>query len=263
MAPAEELMNTGITLRIPLEVEYEYKGSRTVDTNDGIKTLHSIIANYRINYEVKSTSLDSVPQKLFGFATAKYLWDEVEGIPWFSAEEYNLIVVYPGGKTQEFDIRSKTFYKKVKKLTTKKKDSVSDAIAKAFNTGEGPRPMVKKHRRGLSIEIPDILFDFNSSELKSDSEEILEKVIAVLDEQQISRLEVIGHTDSTGSDSYNMNLSKNRAKSVAKFLLEESKRLKNDRVAYKGLGSTRPAYSNNTAKGRQMNRRVEILVLEK
>jgi outer membrane protein OmpA-like peptidoglycan-associated protein len=72
------------------------------------------------------------------------------------------------------------------------------------------------------------------------------------------RIEVEGHTDSVGSDAYNQRLSEQRAESVRDYLLSQG--LKGDILTAKGFGETSPVASNDTASGRQQNRRVELVV---
>ena len=69
-----------------------------------------------------------------------------------------------------------------------------------------------------------------------------------------------GHTDSTGADDYNMELSRRRAETVRDFLVQNFPRLANTQFSVRGFGETRPVASNDTADGRARNRRVEIRV---
>jgi outer membrane protein OmpA-like peptidoglycan-associated protein len=86
----------------------------------------------------------------------------------------------------------------------------------------------------------------------------LDQVSATITEYQDTRVEVAGHTDSTGSDSYNQQLSERRAQAVASYLTGGS--VASTRVTTIGYGETRPIASNETANGRQQNRRVEIIL---
>src|SRR5262249_35582083 len=72
------------------------------------------------------------------------------------------------------------------------------------------------------------------------------------------RIEVEGHTDSVGGDEYNQKLSENRANAVREFLVGEG--LKPEGITSQGFGKTKPVADNNTAAGRQRNRRVELVV---
>jgi outer membrane protein OmpA-like peptidoglycan-associated protein len=72
-------------------------------------------------------------------------------------------------------------------------------------------------------------------------------------------LSVEGHTDSTGKDSYNMNLSRERAQSVKDYLVNQQ--IMAARISTKGYGETRPIATNDSANGRAQNRRVEIQIV--
>lgn len=72
-------------------------------------------------------------------------------------------------------------------------------------------------------------------------------------------IEICGHTDNTGEDEYNQALSEKRAKSVSDFLTQRG--INASRTRFKGCGSTQPVATNSTASGRQLNRRVEFIIL--
>jgi OmpA-OmpF porin, OOP family len=101
-----------------------------------------------------------------------------------------------------------------------------------------------------------ILFDLNKSSIRSESEETLQAIADIMKEYDNTIFHIEGHTDSTGSDSYNEQLSRERAQAVKDFLVEAG--IPSNRLTSEGYGESRPIASNNTAKGRQQNRRVEI-----
>ena len=88
---------------------------------------------------------------------------------------------------------------------------------------------------------------------------MLNSVARVLKKYDNSTVLVSGHTDSTGSADYNLNLSRNRAQSVAAYL--QGQGIKASRFEVMGLGSSNPIASNETASGREQNRRVEIKII--
>jgi outer membrane protein OmpA-like peptidoglycan-associated protein len=104
----------------------------------------------------------------------------------------------------------------------------------------------------------DVLFDYNSAGLRSASRSSLREMANVFEQYPNTTLAVEGFTDSTGSASYNERLSERRASSVANYL--ENLGVNGSRVETIGYGESRPRASNNTASGRQLNRRVEIHV---
>ena len=112
--------------------------------------------------------------------------------------------------------------------------------------------------RGLIVNMSDVLFDFNKYTLRPAAREKLAKISGIILSHPGLRLEVDGYTDSIGSDDYNLKLSDNRAEGVRSYLLGEG--IAPDDVTSKGFGKDDPVASNDTAAGRQKNRRVEMVV---
>ena len=104
----------------------------------------------------------------------------------------------------------------------------------------------------------EILFDFDSASLRSESRETLRELAGVLARYPDQSVSVAGHTDSVGSDDYNQNLSEQRAAAVKDFLVAQG--VPRSRVAAYGYGETRPVSSNTSADGRQLNRRVQVFI---
>lgn len=119
---------------------------------------------------------------------------------------------------------------------------------------------VKKEERGLVVYISDVLFDVNKADLREPTKAALTKMSSVLARFPQYKIDIGGHTDSTGSDQYNQKLSEKRAQSVGKFLVENQ--IASERVSMTGYGETKPIATNETREGRQRNRRVEIIVAE-
>lgn len=112
--------------------------------------------------------------------------------------------------------------------------------------------------RGLIVNMSDVLFDTGKSTLRPGAREKLAKVSGVILGHPGLRLEVEGHTDSVGGDAYNQRLSEQRAAAVRDFLVHEN--ISAASITTKGFGKTQPVVSNDTAAGRQRNRRVELVV---
>jgi outer membrane protein OmpA-like peptidoglycan-associated protein len=114
--------------------------------------------------------------------------------------------------------------------------------------------------KGKSVVLQNIFFDFNSYELAEKSKSELEKMRAFLQQNPAVRVEIGGHTDNIGTESYNQTLSKNRALSVANFLIQAG--IDKTRVIPKGYGSQKPLKSNDTEENRQQNRRIEFQIVQ-
>jgi outer membrane protein OmpA-like peptidoglycan-associated protein len=112
--------------------------------------------------------------------------------------------------------------------------------------------------RGLVVNMSDVLFDTGKSTLRQVAREKLAKVAGIVSGHLGLRLDVEGHTDSVGSDEYNQQLSEQRGISVRDYLLQQGMAVAS--VTTKGFGKTQPVASNDTADGRQQNRRVELVI---
>lgn len=112
----------------------------------------------------------------------------------------------------------------------------------------------------ITLNMPgNVTFAVNSADINQAFYDVLDSVALVLNEYEKTLVEVAGHTDNTGSDEYNQQLSQKRASSVAAYL--RSRQVMAERLIEVGGGENYPVASNDTAEGRQMNRRVEITIV--
>ena len=112
----------------------------------------------------------------------------------------------------------------------------------------------------ITLNMPgNVTFDTDSSALRPQFFGVLNSVGKVLTEYDKTVVEVAGHTDSTGSDSYNMQLSQRRANTVGEYLYTQG--IMDQRIISVGMGEHHPIADNSTAEGRQLNRRVEITLV--
>lgn len=115
---------------------------------------------------------------------------------------------------------------------------------------------------GIAIVIPGVNFETAKSTIRPESYPILDEAAKILIENPGIRVEVQGHTDSQGSDAYNLRLSQARAEAVRNYLIEKH-RVDPDRLTARGYGERRPIADNATEEGRAENRRVEFKILTK
>ena len=111
------------------------------------------------------------------------------------------------------------------------------------------------------IELEGVNFDFDKATLKPEAKVVLNEAAALLMKHDKVIVEIAGHTDSVGSESYNQGLSERRANAVKDYMT--SKGLSATRMTAKGYGESRPIASNDTKEGRAENRRVEMIVVER
>jgi outer membrane protein OmpA-like peptidoglycan-associated protein/uncharacterized protein YceK len=115
-----------------------------------------------------------------------------------------------------------------------------------------------KSERGLVITLGDVLFDINKSELRSGAQYTIDKLAAFLTEYPTRNVLIEGFTDSTGAVEYNQGLSERRADAVRNILT--AKGIDSSRLMTRGYGVDFPVANNQTAEGRQRNRRVEVII---
>jgi OmpA-OmpF porin, OOP family len=118
----------------------------------------------------------------------------------------------------------------------------------------------RRTARGLVVTLEDVLFEVNGADLQPGAQVELLRLVEYLRRNPDQKVLIEGHTDSTGSSDYNLRLSQLRADSVESYLIGNG--LARDRIRAAGYGETRPEAPNDSATGRQQNRRVEIVILD-
>ena len=116
----------------------------------------------------------------------------------------------------------------------------------------------KPTERGLVVTLGDVLFDTGKAELKSGAANNLAKLATFLNEYPDRSVMIEGHTDTVGNADYNQGLSQRRADSVKFWLIKQG--IKSERLVASGKGETTPVSGNDSASGRQLNRRVEVII---
>lgn len=163
------------------------------------------------------------------------------------------LVCLPTGKNYALEVDKKNYLFYSENFSLKNyKDSLNPYL---LNIGLNPINV------GEKIVLKNIFFNTDSYELKKESYYELSKVIQLMDNNPNIRAEIAGHTDNTGTYKHNIELSKNRAKSVYNYIIQHSN-LKN-RLTFKGYGYTKPIAPNNTKIGRAENRRTEFIIIKK
>ena len=142
------------------------------------------------------------------------------------------------------------------------KDECPDAAEEKGGDGDGcpDAPQIVLESGAINIR-GKIVFDVASAELLPRNAKLLESLAKLLNENaQIKRIQIEGHTDTTGDEAFNKQLSLERAQTVGKALIQRG--VKSERLVTVGLGRTVPRASNDSPEGRARNRRVEFRVLE-
>lgn len=114
---------------------------------------------------------------------------------------------------------------------------------------------------GVTVRLKNIYFDFDKTTLKSESFTELDKVVDFLTKNPSVEIEIAGHTDSKGSDDYNLTLSQGRSQAVVDYIIQQG--VESYRLVAHGYGEGKPIDTNDTDEGRANNRRVEFTIVKK
>jgi len=136
--------------------------------------------------------------------------------------------------------------------------SRQDELYNALSQMEGKFARIHRDARGTIVSLSDILFDFDKATLRRNVEFNLVKIATILNQFGEMKVLIEGHTDSIGTEEYNLGLSQRRAKAVEEFLVSQG--VDESRLSWEGYGETRPVADNSTEEGRQLNRRVDLII---
>lgn len=154
------------------------------------------------------------------------------------------------GQTKRQTVKAPTprKVKMIQQTTSERRASTLRAVSKNYDAD----------KKTLTL---DVKFELNKADIQTDYTAALDRLGMALKNDKSLKIEVQGHTDTTGPRSLNMALSDNRASSVKNYLIQKYE-IAPERLGSKGYGPTQPVASNETREGRKKNRRVDIKVVE-
>ncbi|MBA7612133.1 Peptidoglycan-associated lipoprotein [subsurface metagenome] len=147
----------------------------------------------------------------------------------------------------------------VYRIKAEAEDYETGFYLEVISAGEKNVVEIEMLKRGMVFTIKGINFDFNKSTIKPESYPIIDEAAAILTRHPEISVEIQGHTDSVGSDAYNLKLSDARANSVRDYLIRVH-HIEASRLFAHGYGERRPIADNSTDEGRAQNRRVDFLI---
>ncbi|MBP8081572.1 MAG: OmpA family protein [Spirochaetes bacterium] len=257
-APVElYLDNFSVELGLLLSAKYKLKGYADMD---GVKTA-LIEYTFVINKDLseKKTKHPDLPNKIVGENNGIIYWDTEKNQVTGMNDKYRIIFAFLNRgsvTTYEFRMNIDTESKVYRPVAENDKNKDKEEIKKELPEDSGIT--VESNDTGIVLRMGEVLFDFDSAKLKSETQETLKRVIDIIKKKYPDREIIVeGHTDSTGTRDYNMKLSENRANNVAEFLKGG---VGHDKLSYKGYGPDRPINGNRTETERRQNRRVDITI---
>lgn len=135
-------------------------------------------------------------------------------------------------------------------------EAVEEPVIVQEEPHKDPEPVVEKP----NFNFKNILFEFNSSVLKTESYTVLDNIVREMQKDPSANFIINGHSSLEGTAEYNLSLSEDRANAVKRFIVNAG--VPSENLSTKGLGASKPVASNDTESGREQNRRVEISVAQ-
>ena len=251
------LKNFSVPVKMLFPVEYEL--ARVTKEND----IDIAVIKYRfiIDKDLRGKKFPAdFPIKIAGENRGTIYWDIKSGRPFDIKEIYKIVFIFNQGtagfSSYGFEMNIETESSVYSIVTPEQKERDKKELEKELEKDEDVT--VDTNERGIVLRLGEILFDFDSSNLKEKSKSTLDRIVEILKKKYPDREIVVeGHTDNIGKPDYNQKLSERRAESVAEYLKNRGKR---DKLSYRGLGQENPMWNNATKEGREKNRRVEIII---
>lgn len=191
-----------------------------------------------------------------------YMADRKVDIAWALAQSRLLVDQREMLSQQSASARLDSRTREVDSARRETESARMDTLAAQQQAGDLQRQIAelnaKATERGLVVTLGDLLFDTGKAELKSGAARNLAKLAAFLNEHKDRSVLIEGHTDSVGSEDYNLGLSQRRADSVKSWLVSQG--VDPGRLVASGKGESSPVAGNDSASGRQLNRRVEVVI---
>ena len=185
--------------------------------------------------------------------------DEMTHLAYMADKQTAIAVAMAEQKAAEIE-RRKIAGDSEKILLRQKEQQTAAATAQAAALEQELAALkAKKTDRGYVLTLGNVLFKTGKADLMPGAQRTIDQLVRFLNNHPEEKISVEGHTDSTGNDSFNMMLSQSRAESVASAVMARG--ISYDRITTRGFGEMYPIAGNDTASGRQENRRVEIVFI--
>jgi len=245
----------------PLNISYKYDRIEKKDSEE----LHIILAEYKKEYDVPQSFIKKYmrdggsgvwPLKTIVKSKQKIAWNSKKGSIAFYDEDFKIRLILNNGGTVDYKGSSHA------KVTEIVRDELTqDKIKKDIEKLELENTKVEKCEKGIKIIIENIQFEVNSAVLQESEREKLKAIAKVLKEHSNGDILVEGHTVFSGTAERRKELSEERAKVVATYLIELKVR-DTLHIFTRGLGGDFPLFPNTTEENKAKNRRVEITIMD-
>lgn len=247
----ENVFNSNQNYKIPVDVDYNYLSNVIVKD----KKLAVFTVDYNIYYHDPH---DETLESIDGATHNLFYWDIETAAPYYYSEEINLLYTGKDRQAILYKGNSASIVEDVTDITNTEKTSLMKELSNQIsNPTNGMN--VRETNDGIIVSLGNILFDINKYTIKQDYELKLKTLAGILNKHPNLDIVVSGHTDNTGTNPYNTELSENRARAITDYLVSEG--VSRTRISFVGYGPDRPIADNGTSEGRALNRRVEVKII--
>ncbi|MDR3247171.1 MAG: OmpA family protein [Treponema sp.] len=238
--------------RIPFTAHYTYLGNRMWKDRE----YPAFSVSYRIAHEPPAVRGTIWPRRITGASDQIVYWDREKGQPQFYEESFRMLFELSTGMLVEYRGTARA---EILESEDMDKEGMADQIAADLEGLQGTT--VRVDQEGVTISLEAIQFAADSPDLLPVELAKLDRIGEILSRYPDRDILVGGHTALAGNAAGRQTLSAQRAATVADYLVRRGVR-EEERVVVRGYGADRPIADNNTAAGRERNRRVEITILE-
>jgi outer membrane protein OmpA-like peptidoglycan-associated protein len=245
-------------VRFPMDVRYTYVGSEKIEG----RRLEVISIEYAVLHRLEGlrSRRTVVPVLIEGKSEQTYYWDNEKGKPHSYNEEFDFIFYLSDGQAVEYIGSAEGL---VLESTELDREQVAEDIAKQLEERGVEDTTVTAEEEGVTLSLQNIQFEANSAYLREPERAKLRQIGEILENYPERDILITGHTARVPgyTEKDHQRLSEQRAMAVADYLLSLGA-LRAIQVTTQGMGHREPLAENNTERGRQQNRRVEITILE-
>ncbi|MFW5711473.1 MAG: OmpA family protein [bacterium] len=243
-------------LSYPFRAKYRYLGK--AEYHEKEYDLFSVQYTVRHRTSNYFRQFPIYPVRITGFSDQQVYWDREVGRPHAYTEQFSMIFSLSNGDQYEF---TGTARAEVIESTPMDRDKIAEEVEKRLREDGVRDTRVKVDERGVTIDLENIQFAPDSTELLTGEQEKLNRIAEILRRYPDRDLLITGHTAMAGTQEGRMQLSQQRARVVGNYLLGRDIR-EPEQIIIQGKGAQEPIADNSTPEGMRRNRRVEITILE-
>ncbi len=243
-------------LSYPFQAKYRYLGKAEYNN----KEYDLISVQYTVRHRTSQyfRQFPIYPVRITGFSDQQIYWDNEIGRPHAYTEQFSMIFSLSTGDQYEF---TGTARAEVIESTPMDRDKIAEEVERRLREDGVEDTRVKVDDRGVTIDLENIQFAPDSTELLEGEQQKLNQIAEILKRYPDRDLLITGHTAMAGTEEGRQRLSEQRARVVGAYLLNRDIR-EPEQIITQGKGATEPIADNSTPEGMRRNRRVEITILE-